>query len=338
MAVTMRDVAERAGVSAITVSRVINGTGYVHEETQARVLAAIEAMRYVPNSLARSLRSQQTSTLALLVTDITNSFWTTVARGVEDEAAAQNYAIFLCNTDEDPAKEDRYLEMLTQRRVDGLLIGPTPDSASMLSRLHTLDIKFVLIDRAVDGIAADTVRSDSRGGAANITQHMLTTGHQRVAFIGGPLTTSTGRDRLNGYRAAHMAAGLAIDTELIKIGSYHRESGRELTSELLAAERRPTAIFAGNNQIALGVLDALVAARMHLPNDMAVISFDDLPGVDGYGPFMTAVIQPAYQIGRIATRLLLERIAETRHEVEEIVLPTQLVIRRSCGCNAVPVV
>ena len=336
MAVTMRDVAEQAGVSAITVSRVINGTGYVHEATQARVLAAIEALRYVPNSLARSLRSQQTSTLALLVTDITNSFWTTVARGVEDEATAQNYAVFLCNTDEDPAKEDRYLEMLTRRRVDGLLIGPTPDSATVLSRLHTLGIKFVLIDRTVDGIAADTVRSDSRGGAANITQHMLSTGHPRVAFIGGPLTTSTGRDRLNGYRAAHMAAGLTPDAELIKIGSYHRESGRELTGELLAAKRRPSAIFAGNNQIALGVLDALVEARMHLPNDMAVIAFDDLPSVDGYGPFMTAVIQPAYQIGRIATRLLLEQIAETRHEAEEIVLPTQLVIRRSCGCNATP--
>jgi DNA-binding LacI/PurR family transcriptional regulator len=272
--------------------------------------------------------------LALLVTDITNSFWTTAARGVEDEAAAQNYAVFLCNTDEDPAKENRYLEMLTRWRVDGLLIGPTLNSAAVLSRLQTQGIKFVLIDRTVDGIAVDTVRSDSRGGAANVTQHLLTTGHQRVAFIGGPLTTSTGRDRLTGYRAAHMAAGLAIDPDLIKIGSYHRESGRELTVELLAAERRPTAIFAGNNQIALGVLDALSEARVHLPDEMAVISFDDLPGGDGYGPFMTAVIQPAYQIGRIATQLLLARIAEARDEIEEIVLPTQLVIRRSCGCKA----
>lgn len=333
MSVTMRDVAQRAGVSAITVSRVINGTGYVHEETQARVLAAIEALSYIPNNLARSLRSRQTSTLALLLTDITNSFWTTVARGVEDEAAGQGYSVFFCNTDEDPAKEERYLEMLARRRVDGLLIGPTPESAPLLHRLQTQGIKFVLLDRIVDGIEADVVRSDSRAGAANITQHLLITGHKRVAYIGGPLSTSTGRERLAGYRSALMASGKAIEPALIKTGWYKRESGHQLATELLAGEDRPDAIFAGNSLIAQGVLDAISEKGMRVPHEVAVVSFDDITGANSYAPFLTAVIQPAYEIGRIGTRLLLEQISGAREETEEMILPTQLVIRRSCGCT-----
>lgn len=333
MTVTMRDVAERAGVSAITVSRVINGTGYVHEETQARVNAAIEALRYVPNHVARSLRSRQTSTLALLLTDITNSFWTTVARGVEDEAAAQDYTVFFCNTDEDPAKEERYLDMLARRRVDGLLIGPTPDSAPLLERLQAQGIKFVLLDRTVDGIDADVVRSDSRAGAANVTQHLLITGHQRVAYIGGPLSTSTGRERLAGYRSALMATGKAIDPELIKIGLYRRESGHQLALGLLTAEKRPDAIFAGNSLIAQGVLDAIAETGLHVPDDVAVVSFDDITGANSYAPFLTAVIQPAYEIGRLGTRLLLEQISGVQSAPEALILPTQLVIRRSCGCT-----
>lgn len=333
MTVTMRDVAERAGVSAITVSRVINGTGYVHEETQARVLAAIAALRYVPNNVARSLRSRQTSTLALLLTDITNSFWTTVARGVEDEAAGQAFSVFFCNTDEDPVKEERYLETLARRRVDGLLIGPTPGSAPLLEQLQVQGIKFVLLDRTVDGINADVVRSDSRAGAANVTQHLLMTGRRRIAYIGGPLSTSTGRERLAGYRSALMAAGKAIEPELIKIGLYKRESGHQLAVDLLVSESRPDAIFAGNNQIAQGVLDAINENAVRVPDEVAVVSFDDITGLNSYSPFLTAVIQPAYEIGRIGTRLLLDQIAGIRAEFEEIILPTQLVIRRSCGCT-----
>jgi LacI family transcriptional regulator len=332
----MRDVAEKAGVSMITVSRVMNGASYVNENTRARVLTAIEELQYVPNNLARSLRSQRTSTLALLLTDVTNAFWTTVARGVEDEASIHGYSVFLCNTDEDPTKEVRYLDTLLRHRVDGLLIGPTPQSAPILSRLQSRHARFVLLDRTVEGIDADVVRSDSHGGAASLTQHLLETGHRRIAFIGGPLTTSTGRDRLAGYEQALTDSGIEIDGSLVRIGQYGQESGHKLAAELLELNPRPGAIFTGNHQIAIGVLRALSEVGMRVPDDIALASFDDIVGANSYSPFLTAVIQPAYEMGRLGTRLLLDRIAGGRAPVEEITLPTRLVIRASCGCQPAP--
>jgi LacI family transcriptional regulator len=332
MTVTMKDVAQRAGVSMITVSRVINGNGYVHEDTLAKVRAAIDELQYVPNNLARSLRSRQTSTLALLVTDITNPFWTTVARGVEDEAAVRGFTVFLCNTDENPQKEAHYLAMLMRRRVDGLLIGPTPGSRSLLEQLQHQNVEFVLLDRTVEGIEANVVRGDSRSGAATLTQHLLGTGRRRIAYIGGPVTTSTGRDRLAGYRSAHLAMNVNLDPALVKLGEFRPESGRQLTAELLADDVQCDAIFAGNNLIALGVLQALSSARITVPETVAVASFDDVVGVNTFQPFLTAVVQPAYEIGRIGTRVLLERIAGARDGIEDLILPTQLVIRASCGC------
>ncbi len=333
---TIKSVAGRAGVSAITVSRVINGTGYVSEGTRARVMAAVEELQYVPNSVAKSLRSQQTCTLALLVTDVTSSYWTTIARGAEDEAAAQGYGIFLCNTDEDPAKEARYLEMLLRRRVDGLLVGPTPGSVPLLERVQRHGVEFALLDRTVEGIEADVVRGDSRGGAASAMAHLLATGRRRVAFIGGPTATSTGRDRLAGYEDALAAAGVAVDRSLIRLGRYGQESGNRLAKELLLLSPRPDAVLVGNNQIVIGVLRALAEAGVRVPEDMALVSFDDIAGVSSYFPFLTVVTQPAYEMGRLGTRRLLERIAGRRTTAEDLVLPTGLVVRRSCGCSPGP--
>ncbi len=333
MAVTMKDVAERAGVSVITVSRVINGISYVRQETRDRVLAAIEDLHYVPNGLASSLRSRQTSTLALLVPDITNSYWTTVVRGVEDEAAAQGYGVFLCNTDEDPAKEARYLETLLRRQVDGLLIGPTADSAPLLRQIQRYDLQFVLLDRSVDGIRADVVRGDSIGGARAAVEHLLETGRRSVAFIGGPTSISTGKERLEGYKAGLAGAGVPLDQSLIKLGRYGQESGTKSTKELLDTPNRADAILVGNNQIAIGVLRSLAEMRFRIPEDIALISFDDIPGANSYFPFLTAVTQPAYEIGRLGARRVLERIAGDRNPAQEVELPTDLIVRASCGCS-----
>lgn len=336
MAVTMKDVAEKAGVSVITVSRVINGISYVKQETRDRVLAAIEELHYVPNGLASSLRSRQTSTLALLVPDITNSYWTTVVRGVEDEAAAQGYGVFLCNTDEDPAKEAHYLKALLRRQVDGLLIGPTADSVSLLRHIQRYDLQFVLLDRSVDGIQADVIRGDSIGGAGAAVAHLAATGRRSVAFIGGPTSISTGKERLEGYKAGLAGAGATLDQSLIKLGRYGQESGHRLTRELLDTPSRADAILAGNNQIAIGVLRALAEARVRVPEDIAVISFDDIPGANSYYPFLTAVTQPAYEIGRLGTRRVLKRIAGDRSPAQDVELPTDLIVRASCGCSPDP--
>jgi len=155
---TIKDVAAQAGVSTTTVSRVLNGRGYVHKNTQAKVRDAMKALHYVPNDLARSLRSRQTSTLALLITDISNSFWTTISRGVEDEASSNGFVVVLCNTDENPTKEARYLNMLQNRRIDGLLIGPTMESAPLLRRVQEQHIPLVLLDRTIEGIDADVTK------------------------------------------------------------------------------------------------------------------------------------------------------------------------------------
>src|SRR6478672_3708975 len=175
MAVTLRDVAVRAGVSPITVSRALNNTGYVSQEARMRVFAAVAELNYVPNAVASSLRSSKTELLALLA-DITNPFWATVARGIEDIALEAGYGVLMCNTDDDPAKEARYIDQLVRRRIDGLIIAPTKDSASILQSLKRRHQPFVLVDRVVEGLSVDTVRGDNSGAAYNMTRHLLTTG------------------------------------------------------------------------------------------------------------------------------------------------------------------
>src|SRR5438067_7478733 len=181
MTVTLREVAAQAGVSPITVSRALNNTGHVSAETRKRISAAVADLNYVPNAVASSLRSNRTQLLALLLTDVTNQFWTTVARGVEDVAMDAGYAVILCNTDENQAKEARYLDLLLRRRIDGLVVAPTTESTEILQHLSHRLVPFVLVDRLVEGVIADSVRGDSRGGARQMTLHLLQTGHRRIA-------------------------------------------------------------------------------------------------------------------------------------------------------------
>lgn len=333
MSVTLRDVAERAGVSKITVSRVVNGNAHVSVETEERVRAAIVELRYVPNQLASSLRRRQTDSIALLLPDITNLYWTTVARGIEDVAERQGYGVFLCNTDEDPAKEEKYLDLAVRRRVDGVIIGPTLESAPLLAELIHQQVKFVLIDRAVEGIHADVVRGDSYSGAYALTEHLLANGHERVAFVGGPLSTSTGLDRLNGYKAALAATGRAVEPELVRVGSYSQPSGSRLTHELLDLPEPPDAILTGNNQITMGALTATEQRGVSVPADLALASFDDVPAMNFPAPFLTAAVQPAYRIGQLGAERLLSRLANDDDAFQDLVLPVRLVVRRSCGCS-----
>jgi LacI family transcriptional regulator len=274
----------------------------------------------------------------LLLSDVTNSFWTTLARGVEDEAAEHGFVIFLSNTDEDPLKEERYVEMLLRRRVDGLIIGPTAASAPLLTRLQERNVSFVLVDRAVDGVEADVVRSDSFAGARQLTEHLLATGYRRIAFVGGPLTLMTGRERAAGYQQALRSAGLDAGADLLKIGAYRQEDGLFLTRELLSYGERPDAIITGNNLIALGALRALSGAGLRVPDDIALATFDELPGLDSSPVSLTCAVQPAYELGSLAVELLLKRIfgrgAPDSEAPREIVLPTRLLIGTSCGCSA----
>lgn len=329
MAVTIKDVAKKAGVSLITVSRVVNGRGYVRSDTRARVQEAIEELQYVPNQMASGLRSRQTDTLALILPDITNSFWTTIARGVEDEAWARGYGVFLCNTDDDPAKEARYLDILLRRRVEGVIIVPTPESVPQLERLQRRAIPFVVLHHKLEGLEADVVRSDSRGAARQLTRQLLDAGWRRIAYIGGEPRRILTRDRLEGYREALAASGLPVDPALIKLGDHSEEIGALLTRELLAADPRPEALLIANSRLAIGALHALAEAGLRVPENIAVAAFYDITALDEYSPLMTTVRQPAYEIGQLGVRRLLERVAGQHLPIEDIVLPNQITVRQT---------
>lgn len=325
MAIKMKDVAERAGVSLITVSRVINGTGYVHTETRAKVSAAIKDLQYVPNQMASSLRSRQTRTIALLLPTITNSFWTTIARGAEDEAEARGYNLFLCNTDYDPEKEGRYFAAVIRNRVDGIIIVPTPVSAPRLHQLQARQMPFVLIAHKLDGVEADVIRSDSSSGAAALTRSLIEAGWRRIAYVGGPHAMSPGLDRLEGYREALTESGIAVDDRLIKTGVTDQATGYRLVLELFDAGAHPDAMVIANSRLAVGALRALIDTGRHIPDDIAIATYHDISALDDYSSLMTTVIQPAYDMGRLGAQRLFERIVGTPLPVVDCILPNRIV-------------
>jgi LacI family transcriptional regulator len=329
---TIADVAERAGVSLVTVSRVINGASHVRPETSDRVRQAIAELGYIPNTAAQSLRSRRTHSLALLIPDVTNVFWTTVARGVEDAAQASGYAVLLCNTDENPAKQRQYLDVVAGRNVDGVIMAPSDADVRHLVRFRERRVLTVLVDRRVAGWEVDSVCGDSFAGARALVDHLLAHGHRRIAMISGPEGASTAEDRVAGYRAALEAAGIEIDDRLVRRGEYRALSGQQLAAGLVEEGLGTTAIFAANNVIAIGVCEALAAHRLRVPQDMAVVCMDDLPDASRLWPFLTVAAQPAREMGVRAAEMLLQRLEGGRElPPRRLVLPARLIVRQSCG-------
>ncbi|MEI8332236.1 MAG: LacI family DNA-binding transcriptional regulator [Chloroflexota bacterium] len=333
---TISDVARRAGVSAMTVSRVVNNSGYVSHETRARVVAAIAELGYVPNALARQLRSKRTKTLALVVSDISNPFFTTIARGVEDVAVRHGFSVMYCNTDESETEEAQYLLMLIERHVDGVLLVPAGSSGTSFRLLQAHGMPLVVLDRRLATRRVDSVRCDSEAGAHALTRHLIELGHRRIAVLTGRRAISTSVDRVAGCRRALEEAGLALDDDLVFYGGYNfgnlnQADGHCMAEKLLASTSdRPTAIFAANNFIAFGAIRALREARLRVPEDMSIVAFDDLPVEWVNDPFLTVATQPAYEIGRRAAAMLLEHLSGERAAGgEDVVLPFDLIIRRS---------
>ncbi|HEU5014714.1 MAG TPA: substrate-binding domain-containing protein [Roseiflexaceae bacterium] len=336
-AVTIQDVAAHAGVSAMTVSRVINQPARVAARTRARVEQSIRELGFVPNALAQSLLRGRTHTLALLVSDISNPFFTQVARGVEDVAQRNGYTVIFGNSDESVEKERQYIQALLGRRIDGLLITTSSHSShAMLDLLARHEKPFVLIDRSIDGVQADSVVGDSIGGARTLTNHLLTLGHRRIAIIHGPAAVPTAIDRRRGYEEALRAHGIAPDPTLIVEGNFKRDGGYRAAQQLLALppEQRPTAVFADNNFHAIGLIEALREAQLRVPEDMAVVCFDDIELASALHPFLTVVAQPARTFGTIAMQFLLERLDGTESPPpRKVVLPPEFIVRESCGAH-----
>lgn len=329
--VTLREVAREAGVSIKTVSRVMNGEPAVKAVTYARVRGAIDRLGYRPNELARGLKGSRSRTIGLVIADISNPFFADLCKEVEEIARARGYSVILCASAEDAAAEQEYVELLLQRRIDGLLLVPAPGTHGYLERERGAGLPIVALDRPADGVESDVVLSEGRQGSRLATEHLIGHGHGRVAFVGDDKRIYTARQRLGGYEEAMCEAGLE---PLYRLGAGSIPSAAHAAHDLLSEADPPTAIFAGNSLITAGVLRALDERGMRPPQGVALVGFEDTELLSTLRPRLTLLCQPTRELGRRAAELLFERI-ETGGEAEpqRIELPTKFVINSSCGCN-----
>lgn len=325
---TIYDVARVAEVSPATVSRVLNGKQSVDEELAERVRDAARQLDYRPNALARNLRRSRTSLWAVIISDINNPFFTAMVRGVEDVAQRSQYSVVLCNADEDPDKEAGYISAVLSEQMAGVIISPTRRSTH-IGRLLGAGAPVVAIDREVEGAEMDTVLVDNEHGALLATEHLLAQGCQRIACIMGPREVTTASQRLRGYRAALRAAGRPLERDLVRYADFREAGGHAAMADLLESRTEPDAVFAGNDLMTVGALACLTERGIKVPDEVAVVGFDDVAWAGYLRPPLSTVSQPTYELGRTAASLLLARIAEPRRPASRITLHTELRVRGS---------
>jgi LacI family transcriptional regulator len=325
---TISDVAARAGVSAATVSRVLNGSTGVNPDMTDRVRKAAADLGYRPDEIARSLRTQRSTTWAVIITDIQNSFYTSVVRGIEDVGRANGYSVMLCNTDESLEKESEYLEVVAAARVAGVVISPASWDESDVGPLIDRGTPVVAIDRRISHQDVDTVLVDNAHGARKATEHLLAIGRTRIACVTGSLHTTTGRERLAGYRQALEGRGM-FDEALVRESDFKESGGYEAAMDLMEMTPPPDAMFVANNLMTLGALEALKARGVTVPGDVALVGFDDEPWAEFTQPSLTVVAQPTYELGRQAADLLVARLEGNTSAPREVMLRTELRVRES---------
>jgi LacI family transcriptional regulator len=332
---TVRDVARRAGVSAMTVSRVINGGAGVRPETRRRVEKAVSELDFVPNGVARGLMSSRSGTLGLIVTDIVNPFFATVVRGAETVARRAGYRLLLCNSEGDLELERQYVADMISHRVEGLLIAPVGDqSKANLVSLARRGFPFVLIDRSIPGLPCDLVQADSVAAAQKLMTHLISVGHRSIAMITEPDNVSTARERMQGCVAAFKTAGLRFKPGLIVRTTANRDGGYHAMQQILGFDPRPTAVFAVNNMTALGAMQAIRERGLAVPNDIALVCFDDVEHLAVHSPFLTVIDQPTEMFGTLAAQLVLERIGgDPGSPPRSVILQAELLVRESCGAK-----
>jgi LacI family transcriptional regulator len=326
---TIREVAASAGVSYSTVSHVINNTRVVTRETRERVLAAMAALSYRPNALARSLRQGRTNTIGLVLPDSANPFFAEISRRIEDEAFKKGYSVFLCNTELDLQRELFYMDILSKKQVDGIIFVAAGEQTDSLDFLLRQGMPVVMIDRNLPSVEVDAVLTDHQLGGLLATRHLIELGHKRIACIAGPSSLSPGAEGVTGYRKALKEARLGFDEKLILRGDFHAKSGMDLTHAILKMKPRPTAIFALNDLMALGALRAAAEAGYVVPRDLAVIGYDDLELAQFTSPPLTTISQPKKEIGAQAVSLLVDRISHKDRPPNRLMLAPELIVRRS---------
>lgn len=327
--VTMTDVARRAGVSVMTVSRAINRKPDISPATCQRILEIAERLNYRPNNIARGLVTKHTGTIGLVMPDIANPFFSEVARGVEHVAYAEGYNVFLCNTDEDPAREIAVLRSLEEKRVEGILVCSSRLEDEELRAALAYHSAVVLVNRRLEGSNVSAVLVDDEAGGRMATQHLLQAGHRAVGFLAGPPVSRSGQQRQKGYRAAFAAARLPYNPHWVQHCSPIVQGGVLAAHELLTTHPELTALFCYNDLVAVGALQACAELGRRVPEDMAVVGFDDIPLAALVSPPLTTCHVARYELGAQAMQLLLACIQSCSDERKEIVLQPRLVIRAS---------
>jgi LacI family transcriptional regulator len=327
MAITIREVAAVAKVSPATVSRVLNGDPRVAPELVAQVQAAATRLGYQPNRQARALRTRATKVIGLLISDIQNPFFTALVRGVEDAASDRGFSVVLANTDENLAKERRYLEVALAESMAGVILSPASSSKTRINMLTDHNIPVVTLDRRIHAIV-DGVTVDNERAAHDAVRHLVTAGARRIAMICGPGDVSSAADRLNGYRTAIRQAKLPLEEHLVVPGDHRIDGGFAAMRAILEMTPRPDAVFVANNLMMVGALNHLATVDVRFPEDILLAGFDEMSWC-GYAPPLTLVEQPTYEIGRRAAELLLRRLSGEDFPIEHVVLEAALKVRRS---------
>jgi LacI family transcriptional regulator, fructose operon transcriptional repressor len=321
---SIKDVALMAGVSTSTVSRVLSNKPYVSNEVRERVLSAVQELDYRPNQVARSLRSQQSTSLGLIVSDVCNPFFTDVSRSVEDCAYEKGYSVFLCNSDENEKKELFYLREMIDKNVAGVILSPTQKASENFISL-ALNLPVVVYDRSVKGMEVDTIIIDNRDSAFQLTNHLLENGYKRIAGIFCNVTT--GFERRTGFEKAIAKAG--FETPQIIMTQPKIESGYNATKKLLSMSPRPDAILTSDNLVLAGAMQAINELGFNIPNEVGLVGYDDVAWMTLVKPSITVVRQPTDQIARMAVDLLMQRIENPKRPPLQVMLKGQIIIRES---------
>lgn len=332
---TLKQLADHIGVSISTVSRVLNGVAdryRISKKTQETILSAAKALQFEPNALARSLRTNRTQTIGLIIPDISNPFFANIASNVEKEARKLNYTIILCDSEEETGLEKETLNLLRNRKVDGLIVCPVGTDPAYLVHLRDSGVSLVIIDRYFPGTQLPYVASDNYQGAYEATNHLIEAGHSQIACIRGIPGTTPSDKREEGFRSALGEAGIQVDESLIVGDNFGEENGYLETKLLLNRPVRPTAILGISNLISIGAIRAISEEGLSVPEDVSIISFEEQPYSAYLATPMTTVAQQHQEMGRLAVKMLVSQMSGNgEDEAEGVLLPTKLIIRKSVG-------
>lgn len=328
---TIKDIAKAAGVSTATVSMILNKKDKnISQPTRDKVLKIAKDINYIPNSMARSLVTSQTKTLGLILPDIVNPFFPEIARGAEDRARESGYSIIICNTDDNVDQENKYIQMLSEKMVDGIILTHSANRNDEMSGLENSRIPIILIDRDYDSpnVLGKVLVDNSRASRDGVN-YLIDKGYRRIAYIAGPLNTGTARDRLEGYKIALAENGIDYDGSLVRVGEYRSKWGYDAAGDLLESKLDFQAIFCGNDAIAIGAMKKLRERGVSVPEDIAIMGFDDIYIASMVDPELTTIKQPNYSMGYEAVNMMIDSIQGKKIGKKNLILDTELVVRKS---------